>query len=105
MGGRFLTAVTNILFGGNLTDVATATKMVRADVLHSLNLVGITFDLDFELPCKILLAGHQIAELPITYKPRTYEEGKKITISDGLRALVVIVQNRLRLTPTLKSDL
>ena len=104
-GVRLLTSSTNLLFGGHLTDVATATKMVRADVLHSLNLVGTTFDLDFELPCKILLAGHQIEELPITYKPRTYEEGKKITVMDGVRALFVIFQNRLRVTPVLKRDL
>ena len=94
-GVRFLTGVTNILFGSNLTDVATATKMVRGDIVQSLNLVGTTFDLDFELPCKILLAGHQIEELPISYSPRTYEEGKKITVWDGLEALKVIVRTRL----------
>ncbi len=103
-GVRFLTTVANILFGGRLTDIATATKMVRADVLASLNLVGSTFDLDFELPCKIFLAGHDILEIPITYQPRTYEEGKKIKVFDGLRALIVILQNRLRLTPVLKSE-
>lgn len=94
-GVRFLTGVTNLLFGSNLTDVATATKMVRGDIIKSLNLVGTTFDLDFELPCKILLAGHQIAEVPISYSPRTYAEGKKITVWDGLEALKVIVRTRL----------
>lgn len=103
-GVRFLTAVANVLFGGRLTDIATATKMVRADVLNSLHLVGSTFDLDFELPCKILLAGHQIEEIPITYHPRTYEEGKKIKVTDGLRALGVILKNRLKTTPVLKAD-
>ena len=94
-GVRFLTAVTNILFRGNLTDVATATKMVRGDLVKSLNLTGTTFDLDFELPCKILMAGHSIEEIPISYSPRTYEEGKKITVMDGFRALQVIVKTRL----------
>ncbi len=103
-GVRFLTAATNFFFGGHLTDVATATKMVRADVLQSLNLVGTTFDLDFELPCKIFLAGYDILEIPITYRPRTYEEGKKIRVSDGVRALIVILKNRLRTTPVLKSE-
>lgn len=101
-GVRFLSLATNLLFRSRLTDVATATKMVRADVLHRLNLVGTTFDLDFELPCKILLAGYEILEIPISYKPRTYAEGKKITIKDGLQALLVILQNRLQLTPTFK---
>lgn len=103
-GVRFLTAVTNLFFGGHLTDVATATKMVRADVVQSLHLVGTTFDLDFELPNKILLSGHDILELPISYNPRTYEEGKKISSADGLRALAVIVRDRLGMTPVLKQD-
>ena len=46
---RLLTAVTNILYGSKLTDVATAIKLVRSDVLKSLNLVGEGFELDFEL--------------------------------------------------------
>ncbi|MFT7587066.1 MAG: dolichol-phosphate mannosyltransferase, partial [Cellvibrionaceae bacterium] len=86
-GVRLLTGTTNLLFGSHLTDVATATKMVRGDIVKSLNLKGTTFDLDFELPCKILLAGHTISELPITYSPRTYAEGKKITVLDGFDAL------------------
>ena len=94
-GVRLLTGTTNLLFGGKLTDVATATKMVRGDLVKSLNLKGTTFDLDFELPCKILLAGHSIEELPISYSPRTYAEGKKITVMDGVRALQVIVMTRL----------
>lgn len=103
-GVRLLTSATNILFGGRLTDVATATKMVRKDVLDSLNLVGTHFDLDFELPCKILKAGHDIIELPISYSPRTYEEGKKITVRDGFDALWVIFQNRFFPTPLYKDN-
>lgn len=103
LGVRFLTAVTNLFFGGNLTDVATATKMVRADVAKSLNLTTSDFNLDFELPNKILLAGHNILEIPIHYSPRTYEEGKKITVFDGVRALATIVRDRLGLTPVFKN--
>ena len=102
LGVRLLTAVTNLFFGGKLTDVATATKMVRADVVKSLNLTTTDFNLDFELPDKILLAGHEILEIPIEYKPRTYAEGKKITSRDGIRALLVMVRDRLGLTPVLK---
>lgn len=102
LGVRILTGITNLLFGGNLTDVATATKMVRADVVKSLNLTTTDFNLDFELPNKILLAGHEILEIPIQYSPRTYAEGKKITSRDGFRALITIVRDRLGLTPVLK---
>ncbi|GAB4275490.1 MAG: glycosyltransferase family 2 protein [Candidatus Promineifilaceae bacterium] len=102
LGVRFLTFVTNLLFGGHLTDVATATKMVRADVAKSLNLTTTDFNLDFELPDKILLAGHDILEIPISYNPRTYAEGKKITTKDGLRALLTMLRDRLGVTPVLK---
>ena len=95
LGVRVLTAVTNLLYGSKLTDVATAIKMVRADVFKSLHLVCAGFDLDFELVDKILLAGHTIREVAIDYAPRTYAEGKKIEISDGLRGLVGMLKDRL----------
>jgi hypothetical protein len=95
--------MTNLLFGGNLTDVATATKMVRGDVVQSLNLTTTDFNLDFELPDKILLSGHEILEIPISYDPRTYAEGKKITSMDGIRALITMFKDRLGFTPVLKS--
>ena len=92
---RFLTGLTNLLYGAHLTDVATAAKMVRADVLKSLNLTGAGFDLDFELTDKILRAGHEIIDIPVTYRPRTIAEGKKIRPWDGLWALKVIIRDRL----------
>jgi hypothetical protein len=51
-----------------------------------------------------LLSGHQIIEIPITYDPRTYAEGKKITSQDGLRALWTMIKDRLGFTPVLKND-
>lgn len=105
LGVRILTTMTNILFGGKLTDVATATKMVRADVVQSLNLTCSGFDLDFELPDKILLSGNEVLEIPIKYDPRTYAEGKKIRSGDGLRALLIMFRDRLGLSPVLKPGL
>ncbi len=95
LGVRFLTGLTNLLFGARLTDVATAAKMVRTDVVKSLHLTGAGFDLDFELTDKILRAGYEIVEVPVTYRPRTIAEGKKIRPWDGLWALKVIVRDRL----------
>ncbi len=100
---RFLTAVTNLLFGGRLTDVATATKMVRGDLLRSLNLVGRGFSLDFELTNKVLLAGHPIHEVAISYQPRTYEQGKKIRARDGVIAFLVMLRDRLGLSRVFKN--
>ena len=94
-GVRFLTGVTNLLYGGHLTDVATASKMVRTDILKRLKLIGCSFDLDFELSDKLLRAGYEIVEVAIHYTPRTIEEGKKIRPKDGLDALRVILRDRL----------
>ncbi|MGD2164250.1 MAG: glycosyltransferase family 2 protein [Anaerolineae bacterium] len=95
LGVRFLTWLTNVLYGARLTDVATGAKMVRVDVLKSLNLSGSGFDLDFELTDKILRAGYDITEIPASYEPRTVAEGKKIRAWDGMVALLVIVRDRL----------
>lgn len=94
LGVCFLTWLTNALYGSHLTDVATGAKMVRMDVLKSLKLTGTGFELDFELTDKILRAGHEIVEVPVTYRPRTIAEGKKIRPWDGLGALKVIIRDR-----------
>jgi dolichol-phosphate mannosyltransferase len=104
LGVRFLTWLTNLLFGGRLTDVATATKMVRRDIAQGLNLTCTGFDLDFELPNKILLAGYDILEITISYDPRTYAEGKKIKSSDGVKAMLIMLRDRLGLSPVWKKE-
>ncbi len=102
IGNRLITWLANFLFRGNLTDVATASKMVRADVVEALELTGSGFDLDFELPAKILLAGHEIVEIPISYNPRSYEEGKKIGGRDFIEAVVTMLRARMGLSPVFK---
>lgn len=99
LGNRVITWLANVLFGGDLTDVATASKMVRANVADSLHLSGSGFDLDFELPAKILMAGYSIVEIPISYRPRSYEEGKKIGGRDFIAAVLAMMRTRLGLTP------
>jgi glycosyltransferase involved in cell wall biosynthesis len=95
-GVRLLTGITNVLFGGQLSDVAVATKMVKVEAFRALNLQGSAFDLDFELPCALLKRRHAIVEVPVSYQPRTVAEGKKIRWIDGLHALRVILKMRLR---------
>ena len=97
--------MTNLLFGSKLTDVGTGTKMVRADIAKSLHLTLTGFNLEFELTNTVLLSGHQIVEVPINYDPRTYAEGKKITVTDGFKIIMTMLRDRLGLTPVLKSDL
>ena len=94
-GVSFLTFLINLLFGANLTDSATACKMVRTSVLKELKLNCEGFDLDFELTDKLLKNGYQIVETPVSYNPRSFEEGKKIRAKDGLKALITIVRDWL----------
>ena len=102
LGVRAMSWLTNVLYGSHLTDVATAIKLVSAEALQRLNLVGNGFDLDFELVNKLLLAGYEIHEVPLDYQPRTYAEGKKIRIWDGLHGLWIILRDRIGLSPALK---
>ena len=103
LGIQLLSGLTNLLFGSKLTDVGTAIKLVRSDIAKALNLVGNGFDLDFELVNKILLAGFAVHEVPLDYFPRTYAQGKKITVRDGFKAMLVIFRDRLGLSPVLRS--
>ena len=91
---RFLTLLTNLLFGAHYTDVATNYKLVRTSLLQSLKLTCSKFDLDFELSDKLALATKKIEEVPIGFEPRTYEQGKKIRMRDGLSALGIILRDR-----------
>ncbi len=91
---RLLTLITNLFFGARYTDVATNYKLVRTPILQSLKLTGNGFDLDFELSDKLALATRKIGEVPISFSPRTYAEGKKIRLRDGLRAYWIVFRDR-----------
>jgi glycosyltransferase involved in cell wall biosynthesis len=91
---RLLTLITNLLFGARYTDVATNYKLVRTPVLQSLKLTCNGFDLDFELSDKLALATRKIGEVPISFSPRTYAQGKKIRLRDGLRAYWIVFRDR-----------
>jgi len=99
LGVRFITLIFNILFGAQLSDVAVGTKMVRLDTLGAFELTGRDFDLEFELACKLRKQGHRIAEVPISYHPRTAQEGKKLVgtkaIKTGFSILWVFLRERL----------
>ena len=90
---RALTWMTNILFRANFTDVATNYKLVRTQLLKSLDLRCSGFDLDFEISNQLALATKRIGDVPIDFEPRTYAQGKKIGFFDGLRAFWVILRD------------
>ena len=89
-GRAALTALFRLLYNSRLTDVATCYKMAPTKLLHSLKLRCNGFDLDFELAAKLTkLAksqGLQVVEVPISYQPRSAQEGKKLRWWDGIAA-------------------
>ena len=95
-GNRFLTMLSNLFTNLNLTDMETCYKAVRTDILKSIPIRCDRFGLEPELTAKLAKRGCQIYEVPISYRGRTYSEGKKITWWDGLKAVFVILYFWLR---------
>ena len=94
--GRILTWTTNLLYGAHITDEATCYKAFRASVLKSIPLQCTRFEFCPEVTAKILKRGYNIVEVPISYDPRTYDEGKKINYKDGFEALWVLLKYRFK---------
>ncbi|MEK6867894.1 MAG: glycosyltransferase family 2 protein [Nanoarchaeota archaeon] len=94
LAGRIITWTTNLLYGAHITDEATCYKAFRAPVLKSLPLRCTGFEFCPEVTAKILKRGYNIVEVPISYDPRTYDEGKKINYKDGFEALWVLLKYR-----------
>ena len=95
-GNRMLTAATNVLYGSAITDMETCYKIMRAEIAHSLNLTASRFDIEPQITARLLRGGHRIHELPVRFAPRSRAEGKKIKWRDGVRALQVLLIERLR---------
>jgi dolichol-phosphate mannosyltransferase len=91
---RFLSALTNLLYGSNLTDMETCYKMISKDIYQKLNLISNRFEIEPEITAKILKMGYSILEVPITTKPRSYQEGKKIKAKDAFIAVWTLFKHR-----------
>ncbi|MBL8898807.1 MAG: glycosyltransferase [Planctomycetes bacterium] len=98
-GGVLLSWITNRLYGSKLTDEPTCYKMVRTELLRSLELECEGFEFCPEVTAKLLRAGVRIPELKIAYHPRSIEEGKKIRLKDAVEAVRVLVRWRYRRLP------
>ncbi|MCS3921081.1 glycosyltransferase family 2 protein [Fervidibacter sacchari] len=101
IGRVVLNLIFRLLFGAKTTDVATCYKLVRSDIAKRLRLRCSGFDLDFELASALRRLGYNIAEVPITYRPRTIAEGKKIRPMDGVKAIATMLRVRLQSRETL----
>jgi glycosyltransferase involved in cell wall biosynthesis len=95
IGNKGLTFITNFLFNAWISDMETCYKMMRTDIMRSLELSSRDFRIEAEIAAKVLRQGNRIFEVPISYIGRTYEEGKKIRKIDGLKAIGTLLRCRL----------
>ncbi len=95
VGGRFLSWLTNTLYGTNITDEPTCYKVFRADVLKAIGPLECEgFEFCPEVTAKVALHGYRIHEVPIHYYPRTKDQGKKIQWRDGAVAIQTLLKYR-----------
>lgn len=95
LANLILTATANLLYRANITDQGTAYKAFRAELLKGFELQSERFEFCSEVTAKVRKLGHTIHEVPITYKARTIDEGKKIRPRDGFQALWTLIRLRL----------
>lgn len=89
---RFLTVLSNMLSGIYLTDMETCYKIFRTDLLKAMNLRSTRFGIEVEMTAYLAKVRARIYELPISYYPRSYLQGKKINWRDGVAALYHLVE-------------
>ena len=94
LGGTTLTNICNALYLSRLTDQPTCYKMIRNDILRTFPLRENDFRFDPELTVFLLRRGCRIVEVPISYQPRTYAEGKKIVWQDWFKWVWVFISLR-----------
>jgi glycosyltransferase involved in cell wall biosynthesis len=94
IGGMALTQIANTLYGFHLTDETTGYKLFRASLIRSLNLKCDGFEFCAEVTAKLGRRKIRIKEVPISYSPRKFEEGKKIRWTDGLKAIWTLLKLR-----------
>lgn len=93
---RFLTSYSNFFTGLQITDMETCYKMFPVSLIQDIILTEQRFGIEPEITAKLADKGVSFVDVPITYRRRSYEEGKKIGAVDGFRALYVITKYGLR---------
>jgi glycosyltransferase involved in cell wall biosynthesis len=94
VANKILTFVTNILYNNILTDMETGYKCFRREVVEDMTIKAKRFDFEPEFTAKLLKRKVRIFEVPITFNPRLYSEGKKITAWDGVIAFWTLLKFR-----------
>ena len=95
IGNKFLTLLSNMCTGINLTDMETCYKVFRREIIQAIPIEENRFGFEPEITAKVAKMGVRIYEVGISYYGRTYAEGKKIGYKDGLRAIYCILKYNL----------
>ena len=94
LANKILTILTNIITNLNMTDMETGYKVFKTSVLKTLKLKENSFGIEPELTIKLAKKGFTFYEVPISYKGRSYQDGKKITFKDAIIAVFCIIKYR-----------
>jgi glycosyltransferase involved in cell wall biosynthesis len=94
LANKMLTLATNLLYNTILSDMETGYKVFRREVLGGMSLHARRFDFEPEFTAKVLKRHYRIFEVPITFNPRDYSEGKKIRMKDAFMAVWTLVKYR-----------
>jgi glycosyltransferase involved in cell wall biosynthesis len=94
LGGRTVTMIANALFNAWISDITSCLKVVSTELLRSLDLREPGFGIDAEIPARLLREGVRIHELPVAYRSRSREQGKKLRARDALIMLRTLIRTR-----------
>lgn len=95
VGNRAINFTANLLYNAWISDILNCLKVMPTDLFRSLDLREDGFGIDAEIPARLLRRGVVIYEVPVTYRARKREEGKKLTTMDGLRVLRTLLRCRV----------
>src|SRR6201999_1721894 len=95
LGNKGVTFACNVLFNVYLHDIMTCHKMIRTDVFRSLPLRSPGFAIEPEITARLVQRGERIFEVPVHYRARSNDEGKKLTAVDGFRVIATLLRCRL----------
>lgn len=95
VANQLLTFMTNILYDSILTDMETGYKVFRREVIEGMKIRSRRFNFEPEFTAKVLKRKYRIYEVPISFNPRDYTEGKKIGLKDAFEAVWALIQYRL----------
>lgn len=98
-GNKALTTFANVLFNAYIADLETCFKLMPLDLLRSLNITADGFGMEAEITGKLLARRIRPFEVPITYRARSREAGKKITWRDGVQAMWILARIRVTRQP------